>query len=943
MTPERWQQIKVLVALALEREPGERPALLDRECRDDEPLRLEVETLIASCEEDRDLIEKLTAERARTLILSGEPRVVSTLTVGPYQVMGEIGHGGMGTVYVAMRADDQYRKRVAIKLVRRGMDTEQILSRFRHERQILASLDHPNIARLLDGGTTEEGLPYFVMEHIEGQRIDEYCDARRLTTIERLKLFREVCSAIHYAHQNLIVHRDVKPSNILVTPDGAPKLVDFGIAKLLKPEMYARTIAPTIAAVRPMTPDYASPEQVRGQPITTASDIYSLGVLLYELLTGHRPYRGAGLTLQELEMAICDEEPERPSTAVNRVEEVIDEDGSSQKTLSPETVSRTREGQPDKLQRKLKGDLDNIVLMAMRKEPQRRYASVEQFSEDIRRHLDGLPVIARKDTFGYRTDKFVRRHKFGVAAATALIVLAIAAAVAIVMQSARAARERDKAEKVSAFLVDIFKLSDPSEARGKTVTARDILDKGAERIERELKDQPDVQATLMDTIGLVYRGLGFYDSAAPLLEKSLSLRRELFGGEHLDVAKSLNDLGLVMIDKQNTASAEPLLKEALAMRRKLLGKEHKDVAESMNLLGLVLYFRGDFASAEQLQRETLAMRRRLLGNEHQDVAQSLNNLGLTLHDRGEDDAAEPFLQEALAIDRRLLGDEHTEVATFMINLASVKFAKGDFEEAERLHREGLVLDRKLWGNEHPRVALRLNNLAEAIRERGAYEEALPLYREAIAIDRKAIGEESWTVALFTSNLAAALHGEGNLAEAEPLYRNALTIFKKQLGDSHPRTARCTTRLARLLFEKGDLAGAEQMLRQSLEIQRKNFPGGHRDLATTEVALGDLLVRRGDAQGAESLLREGLGFRTSKLKNGNWQIAEAESALGGCLAALKRYDEAEPLLTASYSVLRAKRGDNDKETARALARLIQLYQAEGKLDRAAQYSAAASNK
>ena len=468
MTPERWQQVKCLLEAALERDPSERAALLDEACKADPALRREVESLIASHKQAGSFIESPALEAPTRILSDTEGQSTVSPLVGSYKVIREIGHGGMGTVYLAARADDQYKKLVAIKLVRRGMDTESILSRFRHERQILASLDHPNIARLLEGGTTN-GLPYFVMEHIEGQPIDEYCDSRKLTTIERLKLFRTVCSAVHYAHQNLVVHRDLKPRNILVTADGTPKLLDFGIAKLLKPEMYAQTIAPTETMIRPMTPDYASPEQVKGQPVTTASDIYSLGVLLYELLTGHRPYRITSYTPQELERVICDQEPERPSTAVNRTLAVKSADGATQKTISPETVSRNREGQPDKLQRRLRGDLDNIVLMALRKEPQRRYASAEQFSEDIRRHLEGLPVIARKDTFQYRASKFIRRNKIGVAVAVAFAVLMIGSIIAIALQSVRAARERDKAKQVSAFLTDIFKVSDPSEARGKTI------------------------------------------------------------------------------------------------------------------------------------------------------------------------------------------------------------------------------------------------------------------------------------------------------------------------------------------------------------------------------------------------------------------------------------------------------------------------------------------
>jgi len=432
---------------ALDTAPADRALLLDQACAGDSSLRAEVESLLVYDERAEGLLETPAIGSTAMMRSEGEAAPMEGRLVGPYKIIRRIGHGGMGTVYLAARADDQYNKRVAIKLVRRGMDTEFIVSRFRHERQILASLDHPNIAKLFDGGTTEDGLPYFVMEYIEGLTIDQYCDANRLPTVERLKLFRAICSAVHYAHQNLVVHRDIKPSNILVTSDGVPKLLDFGIAKLLNPELYAQTIVPTAIQLRLMTPDYASPEQVRGQSITTASDTYSLGVLLYELLTGHRPYRLMSSLPQEIERIICEQEPDKPSTAINRTVDTVSADGTSRVSLSPEIVSQTREGQPEKLRRKLAGDLDNIILMAMRKEPRRRYASVEQFSDDIRRHLEGLPVLARKDAFTYRAGKFIQRNKVALVVSLMIAVLIASSIIAIINQSSKAAREGDKAKQ----------------------------------------------------------------------------------------------------------------------------------------------------------------------------------------------------------------------------------------------------------------------------------------------------------------------------------------------------------------------------------------------------------------------------------------------------------------------------------------------------------------
>src|SRR5262245_9272142 len=447
MKPERWVQIQSLYYAARERDSELRVTFLDEACAGDESLRLEVESLLASDEQASDFLntpalkiatEEIAGERARSLV---------GRQLGHYRLLSQLGAGGMGEVYLAARADDQYRKQVAIKLVKRGMDTDNILRRVRHERQILAALDHPNIARLLDGGVSEDGLPYFVMEYIAGNPITEYCDSHQLSTEARLELFRQVCAAVHYAHQNLVVHRDLKPGNILVTEEGAPRLLDFGIAKVFNPELAYPTLDLTAPETRLMTPEYASPEQVRGEPITTASDIYSLGVVLYELLTGHHPYSARNLPPSEIIRIVCEKEPEKPSDSIADYGLQVTDSKSRWPLVSRfKTRMRLFIRKPQTANRKpqsLRGDVDNIVLMALRKEPNRRYGSVMQFSEDIRRHLEGLPVIARKDTLGYRSAKFLQRHKAGVAAAAVIVALVIGFIVSLAVKSARVTRERD--------------------------------------------------------------------------------------------------------------------------------------------------------------------------------------------------------------------------------------------------------------------------------------------------------------------------------------------------------------------------------------------------------------------------------------------------------------------------------------------------------------------
>jgi serine/threonine-protein kinase len=737
--------------------------------------------------------------------------------IGPYRILHELGQGGMGTVYLAVRADEQFEKRVALKIIRSGADSSEVVRHFKRERQILAGLDHPNIARLLDGGATDGGLPYLVMEYIEGEQILHYCDSRSLPVGERLKLFQSVCSAVQYAHRSLVVHRDIKPGNILVAADGSPRLLDFGIAKLLSPDLSGE--APTATSVA-MTPAYASPEQARGERVTTASDVYSLGVVLYELLSGRLPYRLASHQALDVLVAVSEQEPEKPSAAVGRVSAPATlmqrTERETSAATSPtegmaafpedrpaeppaESIARAREGTPEKLKRRLQGDLDNILMTALRKEPQRRYASVEALSDDIRRHLEGLPVLARKPTLGYRAGKFVRRHTVAVAAAVALAALLVAFVVAMAVQSARVARERDlaqreraaaqreraTAEQVSAFLVDLFKVSDPSEARGNTITAREVLDKGAARIATELEDQPEVRATLMETMGTVYRDLGLFDKATPLLREALATRRTVLGNEHLEVARSLHDLATVLRAKGDYAGAEALLGEALAIQRRGLGNEHVDVAKSLNSLGAVLLVKGDFTGAEALFREALALRRKLLGSEHPEVASIMTNVAGALMGRGDLAGAEALQREAVLTLRRALGNEHPSVAINISNLATLLVERDNLAEAEALFREAVALQRKLLGDEHPHLAIDLCSLADALCRAQKPAEAEPLARESLAILQKAHPGGHWNIAMAEGVLGRSLALSRRYADAEALLLGSHPVLEAKLGRENP--------------------------------------------------------------------------------------------------------------------------------------------------------------
>ena len=893
MAPERWRQVEEVFGDVLALPATERSQRLARRCGGDAELRREVESLLAADGAAGEFLERPAAAPE-----TAPPPSAVGRRIGPYVVLRKLGEGGMGTVYLAARADEAYRRQVAIKVFGYGADRTDLVERFRAERQILALLDHPSIARLLDGGTTDDGRPYLVMEYVDGVPIDRHCDERRLSVDERIELFRQVCSAVQYAHQNLVVHRDIKPSNILVTADGVPHLVDFGIAKPLAGSALPGAAAATTTGQRLMTPQYASPEQVEGRPVTTATDVYSLGVLLYVLLTGRLPYRLDGERLGAVEQAVVEQEPERPSAAAGR----------------------------QKLARQLAGDLDNIVLTALRKEPARRYASVELLAEDLRRYRTGLPVLARPSTVGYRVGKFVGRHRLGVGVAALLALVILGLAATMTVQAARLARqrdevrrERDKAVQVAGFLEEIFEAANPRHAQGETVTAREILDRGAARITDELADQPELQAALAATIGRSYAVLGHYDRAQELLEQSLTVRRRVFGASHPEVAESLYELGtLAYYGAGDLERAEATFREVIEMRRTLLGDDDPAVAHALNALGLVLISKAELDAAEPVLREALAINRKQLGNVPEQLGSNLGNLGLLMKQKGDLAAAEAFYGEALAIFRRLF--DQSEIAIQLNNLAMLQSERGDFAAAEASYREILAIARRVNGEEHPQVALFLGNFAGVLSARGKLDEAERAARESLAMRQKLLGEEHEQVARGLNSLATVLEEQGELAEARALYEESLRIFRQSFDAEHPRIGGVLANLANLLLQQGDPAGAEPLARQALSIRRKAVGEAHPDVGTALVILGSVRLARGAAEDAEPLLRQGHETLRAALSEGHWRTADAQSQLGACLAARGKAAEAEPLLTAGYETLLAARGASDRRTVAAARRL-----------------------
>jgi serine/threonine protein kinase/Tfp pilus assembly protein PilF len=778
--------------------------------------------------------------------------------IGPYHLLQKIGEGGMGEVWVAEQ-EKPIQRRVALKLIKAGMDTRQVIARFESERQALAMMDHPAIAKVFAAGETEDGRPYFVMEYVQGVPITAYCDQNRLTTQERLELFKRVCDGVQHAHQKAIIHRDLKPSNILVAIQGeaaVPKIIDFGVAKATAQSLTERTMFTELGMIVG-TPEYMSPEQAEmsGQNVDTRTDVYSLGAILYELLVGALPLdskelRRAGF--DEIRRKIREEDPPKPSTKLSTMGEALATQAQNRRTERPALI------------RQIRGDLDWITMKALEKDRTRRYGSPADFAADIERYLHHQPIIARPPSAVYKTKKFVRRHRIGVGVAASLAVLLVAFSGTTAIQARRIALERDRAnqeaetsKQVSEFLTSLFKVSDPSEARGNSITAREILDKGADKIARDLQGQPIVQARLMDTMGQVYHSLGLFDQALPLLKSALDVRRNTLNEKNLDVASSLQALGYLLIAKGDYAAAEPSLRESLAIRREILGSNHPDVATSLATLGELNYYKGDLDAAERFYREALAVRRQAPGEVHLEVADSLNDLAITLKAKGNYDEAGPMYRESLAIRRKGLGEDHPAIAQSLNNLGMFLYQeflnkKNDGAEAELLLRQALELNRRILGPNHPEVSTNINNLGLLLRDRGDLDQAISLFREGIELDRK------------------------------------------NLGEGHPYVSSRMNNLASALVRKGDYLPAENLFRQSLVIQRITF------------------------------------------SEKSWQIATTKLLLGGCLQEIKRFPEAESLLLEAFPIIRDSFGLTHARTKSAIRRLISLYEAWGKSDRASEY-------
>jgi len=902
-------RLKLLLDEAAALDGAARASYLDRECGSDVALRARVDRLLRAHEAAGSFLRLDPADPG--------PEAPSQMgrCIGPYTLLERIGEGGFGAVYLA-RQDEPIRRQVAIKLVRAGASSAQVLARFDAERQLLALMDHPNITIIHDAGVTPEGDPYFVMEYVAGQPITQYADAMKLRVDERLSLVHQLCEAVQHAHQKGIIHRDLKPSNVLVSSvDGRPviKVIDFGMAKVM--DVVRRDTLLTREGVVLGTPEYMSPEQASASPasIDTRSDVYSLGVMLYELLAGATPFardEGAETGIVGLLQRIRDEEPPRLTARLAP---------ASRFQLD---VSAKRRADPVSLARTLRGDLEWITMKALEKSPARRYGSAAALGEDIDRHLAGLPILARPPSTTYQLRKLVARHRATTALASALVLLLVGFAVAMSFLFAAQRTQRLRAEQASAFLREMIASADPENARGDDVRARDVLDRAAERVSR-LDRQPVLQHDLEATLAAAYGGLGLPNEALRHARECAAIAVRLHGRQSPEGASALTGLGAALTRAGQPDSAVIVLREAEAtlrrarharvekVRSKLAlgealastgqraeaertyreallffespnGQESVDHASTLNALAQVLQEAGKFEEAERLQREALKLHVTLSGGDHPDVLTNMSNLGILLRQQGKYAEAESVYRAAIAVERRVLGGDHPNLATGLSNLGLVLKTVGRREEAESLYVESIRIRRRSLGNEHPDLAGSLNNLGALYVSDGRWTAAEACYREALAIRRKAFGERHLDVATVEINLANLCSSSGRHEEAERLARSAVATREGLLDRAHPELVRSRQALAQILLGMNRAAEARELMTESLAVQGPASNAVSR--AWSQSLLGTAIARLGDPASAESLV---VGALPEILDDETFAGARKKAALRSAVEVLER--------------------------------------------------------
>lgn len=862
---ERFQRLSSLFDEVVELAPADREARIQEGCAGDAELEAELRDLLAAdlSAESQDLVGDVISSEAAAL----QQREMDGVRLGAWQVVEPIGEGGMGTVYLAERADGAYEAQAAVKLVRGGIPSPLLDERFKSERQILAGLRHPGVAQLLDGGSTDDGTPYLVMEYIDGAPITTWCEEAALGIDDRLRLFLKVCEAVAYAHRQLVAHRDLKPSNILVTRDGDPKLLDFGIAKLIDTMSESGEVTQTYTV---MTPAYASPEQVSGERASASADVYSLGVLLYEMLSGRLPLETKGLT---------------PVQLISRVTQDV-----------PAVVSSVV---PDDEQRKrLSGDLDAIVSRALRKEPDGRYVSVEALAEDVRLHLSGLPIRTRSDDWRYRAGKLVRKNRGVVSGSLLMLLLGISFTVNTVLQSRAVARERDRAEaervtaqRVSAFLEGLFSEADPNTATSRDVTVRDVLDRGAERVLTELDEEPATRAALAHVIGRVYSAIGEYDAAEPLLDSALVERR-----------------------RQPTATA-------------------RQVSDAFLERGALAYNVGEYESAVGYFESAIAELEGANDSDLHAVGDAIGWLAVTLAEMGELEEAESRMRGAVQMHRDAEVGSSVELAVALKSLQDILRTSGKVDESVEVGTEALAMNREVFGNDHLETAHALNQMGSSLNAAGRAAEAVPLVEEGLAIRQAAYDGPHVEIAASLGNLANMIAASGRDAEAIAPRRASVAMLEELFGESHPYVAGSTAGLGSVLLRADSLEAAEPVLIRAVRYHEALFPEGHPNRAPALTSLGTLYRRTQRYAESVETLEAAYAIRTGALPEGHWHIAATGLELGRTHDARGDDAEAERYLMEAFTILGDNFGAEDPRTGQARDALRAHYERRG-LDEAA---------
>ncbi len=774
---------------------------------DEKEYEEEVKSLLHAYDENNDFLE---IDPGRDIFSEDNigPHPLIGKHIGSFLIEEEIGIGGMGIVFSGRRDDKEFEQKVAIKILKQGLSSEYLIKRFENERQTLANLQHPNIAKLLDGGKTNEGLPYLVMEFIDGVPITEYCESGKLTVDQKLELFISVCNAVEYAHQNLIIHRDIKPENILVNSEGRVKLLDFGVSKLLDEDLISANSGLTKTGTWHITPEYASPEQINGENINTSSDIYSLGVLLYRLIAQQNPYKIYNSSPLAISKILSEGKIIKPSEVIQNTTRAVG--------IKKEFNQKGAEFNKDAY-KKIKGDLDNIILKAMHKDISQRYASVKDFAIDIGKYMNGHPVSAHEDTMVYRINKFVQRHKAGVAIFILFNIVVLSGIAAIIYQSRIASKERDKAkienakfEKINTFLQEMLSSVDPS-AIGRDVKVYDILEKAAENVETELKNQPEIEAAIRSSLGNTYVNLGEFDKGKPFLDKALELNKKLYGEESREYAESLHDLALYYDWIGELIIADSIYSKSIEILRKVSARPSRIFADALNNHGIVLMNLSRLEEAEKLYLEALDETLKIEKDQDENISITMNNMAVNYMDMGELDKAEEYYKKSLAIIIRLKGPNRPEAGSTYNNLGRLFILKNELDSAEVYLQKSYNIKYKLKGKDHPDVGLALSNLG-----------VLEMHRD-------------------------------NYQKAEKLFLDAINQYKKSFPDDHVYISYSINWLGKVCLETNRYKLAEKYIRQALKVRLLKFPEDNFLIWESKGLLGSCLLHQKKYIEAENLI------------------------------------------------------------------------------------------